>query len=526
MAFILRLFLLLLSFTIVVQNTSGQTIEKEEYFRQQLERADMILPVNPKNTENFYSVVRAYQILAQLTHLSPVCGIDSVSLTPQKCNREYINLFAIEFPSDDVLSSDISENDRRYFEALENNCLVIGSTIFCDYNYLRRQMKLARLLYLNYFMTRDTSHFDTLFRQDTTEEIKKLREFIPTNPYFIFPPLDKETLVQLAETQLDRRYKPSELYEPDYIENDFGYLKERYSMIIETMEVAVLSLIIGHEYSHIEQNICKALKITDIYEQRPLIGAATKLDSVLKTSHFVENYGMLNIIMDNFKEEYITLTSCLEDDEKEDFFENILDRDEFYADVNATVYVKYILDFYTSVQNLLYLVNQKEEFDSGLYYDSIQLDALRDAYNLVTYTIIRAAEYEFIFGGDPSNERLRDIKNEPYHNKISKISFQDHFHYYSKLEMQRTEAELYKGAGQHIDETIKLILVLEQLKTMYKMFGYDDTFLLGSGRVLGHIHGRLVGIQKNNGVSIEKAELVARNKINTLFPLMMVLSKH
>ena len=149
-----------------------------------------------------------------------------------------------------------------------NNCITIGSTIFCDYNYLRRLRKLSNAIFVSYYASKDTSWVQKILEDDTLnlsqediKDFKSLKKEIKYNNDLNYLPFDKEDLLAMGQTQLQRVNKPIREYENDYIENNLGYLLNQKNMVREVMEYTIFSMVMAHEFSHIEQNLCRQTKV-------------------------------------------------------------------------------------------------------------------------------------------------------------------------------------------------------------------------------------------------------------------------
>lgn len=205
-----------------------QDTSRAEAFRKSLSAKNMIVPNDPKlGSARYIAIIVEMYSESDIFSLER-CGLKGFRDTPDYASPEYLNTFAVKLRGKNPYQ-DIS--DRAACTALRNNCVTIGTSIFCDYDFLLRLRNLARAAYF---------YAQMAIKQNMS-------------PLIIFDP---ELLTMFGNSQLELQ-QISVSDEPEYSPIERGvarYARENSSMMVEMMEFIALGHIIAHELAHIEQN--------------------------------------------------------------------------------------------------------------------------------------------------------------------------------------------------------------------------------------------------------------------------------
>jgi hypothetical protein len=159
------------------------------------------------------------------------CRLGDVRDTPARATAQYVNTFAVQLRGDNPCGTGPAANLCR---AVRNTCVTIGTTIFCDYDYLLRLRNLARSTY--FYAHAGAKQNMTLF--------------LPSSP---------DLLADFGTSQMALGRAGAERAEPPLSGSERGaaaYAQRESSMMGETMEFLVLGHVIGHEVAHVVRNAC------------------------------------------------------------------------------------------------------------------------------------------------------------------------------------------------------------------------------------------------------------------------------
>lgn len=158
------------------------------------------------------------------------CGLAEVRDTPARAAPGALNTFAVRLRGEDPCGS---MPERNMCQAIRNNCLTIGTSIFCDYDYLLRLRNLARA---TYFYAHQGVDRDALF--------------LPSSP---------ELLADFGRSQMALQVQaPGEEPELSGSERGAAAYARNSSIMLEMMEFIIMGQVVGHELGHALQNACAA----------------------------------------------------------------------------------------------------------------------------------------------------------------------------------------------------------------------------------------------------------------------------
>lgn len=209
---------------------SGQ-VPDDERLRAALDARGQIVG----SAENIGSA-RAIATLARqylaggLTDLG-TCRLGEVRDTPARASAQFVNTFAVQLRGENPCGSGPAANLCR---AVRNTCVTIGTSIFCDYDYLLRLRNLARS---TYFYAHAGAGQD-------------MSLFLPSSP---------DLLADFGKSQMALGQAGAERSEPALSGSERGaaaYAQQKSSMMGETMEFLVMGHVIGHEVAHVMHNAC------------------------------------------------------------------------------------------------------------------------------------------------------------------------------------------------------------------------------------------------------------------------------
>lgn len=218
----------MINILISVKISARQTESRAEAFRKSLSAKNMIVPKDSK-----FGSARSIAITVEVYSKMGIfdlkrCGLKGFRDTPDYASPEYLNTFAIKLRGKNHCAG---ISDRAACAALRNNCLTIGTSIFCDYDYLVRLRNLARSAYFYAQMgIKDNVIPLMLFHTDLLMDFGK----------------SQLELQQISESE-EPKNSPSE-------RAAYRYARENHSMMLEMMEYIAVGFVIAHELAHVEQN--------------------------------------------------------------------------------------------------------------------------------------------------------------------------------------------------------------------------------------------------------------------------------
>jgi hypothetical protein len=183
--------------------------------------------------------------------LSPLgnCGIREVVDNPTRVKKDALSLFGVDFkhPADSFC---LESPDSTSCNLLADNCITLGTSIFCDIAYLRRLRHLALAVMSNAWSgVREGQR-----RGDNKIYLTGLKTL---------------GLIDLAHMQHNARIgKP--LKSLDNLE-DFPFILAMeiiaQSNLLEVLSHVVYNLVLAHEIAHIEQKLCPDVQYLDSEQQ-------------------------------------------------------------------------------------------------------------------------------------------------------------------------------------------------------------------------------------------------------------------
>jgi hypothetical protein len=177
------------------------------------------------------------------------CRVGEVRDTPAQASGQYVNTFAVQLRGDDPCGTGPAANLCR---GVRNTCLTIGTSIFCDYDYLVRLRNLARSTYFYAHMGAG----------------ENMSLFLPSSP---------DLLADFGRSQMALSQAGAERSEPTLSASERGasaYAQKVSSMMGETMEFLVMGHVIGHEVAHVMRNACG-----DLTPRARVVGAGSDSES-------------------------------------------------------------------------------------------------------------------------------------------------------------------------------------------------------------------------------------------------------
>jgi len=213
-------------------------VDRAEAFRAELAGRSMIVGRDPE-----LGSARAVAHMAKQFHGMfefKRCGLQGVEDTPNRVERHAINTFAVTFRAKGDRACD-GFKDRAACEYLRNNCVTLGNSIFCDYDYLYILRNLARASYA----------WAHLMLSKPGTKLEK-HVFLPFSPdllidYAVFQAGPKPSI---EGSDGGTGLSPS-------LRAVVGYAQKFSSVLGESAEFAVVNAVIGHEMAHVESNTCQ-----------------------------------------------------------------------------------------------------------------------------------------------------------------------------------------------------------------------------------------------------------------------------
>lgn len=503
-----------------------QTKSIEEDFRSELDSHNMIVKSGVGVVEAIWMVAHS-----QLKFLR-ICGYKGVRNTPDYCDRNYVNTFAVDFSGIKNFDFLSSQNKKLAF-ALENNCLTVGSSVFCDRDFLLRLRMLAKANYKKLHLTRNPVSIEYLTEKKgiaraTWDSVMRKQYFLPNLNADLAGILNFQVAERKDESHQDNQF----------ISETIFYDKKYSSIFSELAENTNVYLPIAHEVAHLWQNKPPFENdnldyyLAFIREDYPY--SWNKWGEKIKKSEFKK------IALD-----YLSLT-C-----------QTITPEELFADIYSVYIILQIMESTKSLSSLLYL----SEFDpnsvskdqlhemiqiSNIYstfnaerkiiipnitdidasfkwresLDSASLDKWKESaehlnklhlakntevhgeenmklftdvnIGIGLYTFLRSMEYELIYAKDIEHAK-KIILNEP-HNLLDESNAMDFFRYHYEFEKERLLKVGYFSSS-HMDDSYRLLLMLKQFEMIDHLYKLDPMILIGSYRLFGYIAGRLTAIQ-------------------------------
>jgi hypothetical protein len=162
----------------------------------------------------------------------PITIIDSPQMVVLPMS---INLFSVVLPQD-LATFCGAAPEPTTCSSLRDNCRVIETSIFCDERLLRRLQFDAAVTY-------------TYAHLSTVSKVKA----DPVQP-LLFPAMPKEMLTSLAIFHAGARAGRDDV--PAGLPFAMNYAQRYGSQAYAAMNMFLMSMVLGHEYAHIEQNAC------------------------------------------------------------------------------------------------------------------------------------------------------------------------------------------------------------------------------------------------------------------------------
>ena len=371
------------------------------------------------------------------------CGIQGIADTPARIERNMINTFAVNFRGRGTNACS-GIRDRAACEYLQDNCITLGNTIFCDYDYLLLLRQLARASFAY-------AHLNWAANPKATIETVR---FLPFSP---------DLLVDFANYQLSPKsidLKDSATALPGSVRGAIGHASKYPSMIQESAEFAVLGAVIGHEMAHIESNSC------------PLNPEYTELEKSIQKR--VEGLGIKIYNRHEAREiatKYKSMT-C----------HGTLSQAELAADLRGIEMIGTTL----YLQNALHILGYGEKKTDKATEQLWRLDTAA-----AVIALAQMLEYQLIVLGSPESA-ISEVRGEPKSMENSEM-----YKYYTNLAIRRTEKSIQTDhalTGQrHMHPSFRAGLLLQAagMRGLYekrRKFGFGISFPI---RLYAYINGSL-----------------------------------
>lgn len=383
------------------------------------------------------------------------CGLRSVEDTPVHVKPGAVNTFAVSFRNHG--KEPCAElKDRAACEYLQNNCITLGTSIFCDYDYLLLLRNLARASYAYTYLA---------LTSQARGKIETLK-LLPWSP---------DLLTDFASFQVGGQMSPS-------VRGAVGLTQKYSSVLAESAEFAVLGAVIGHELSHVESNACP--------DEQRFTKASNALDSAaslgirLHTPQAAENMAR------KYRER-----TC----------HGTLSQAELTADLRGIEMLGTMLWVQFTLSKLGY---------SGADKQGPAAELWRLKGGVAAIALAQALEYELIVASDPAGS-IADIRTEPKEMDNSGM-----FRTYSQLGYNRTRQQLLSPGARgekHMYPSYRAGLLLQTvgLPALYEQrraLGIKISFPI---RLFGYIEGSLRSMQ-TLGCSTDPKQ-AARNALAFLY---------
>lgn len=206
-----------------------------ERFRAALEARQLLMPADEElGSARAIAVLSRQYLAGGVTDLGK-CSPGEVRDTPPRAAAGSVNTYAVKLRGDRPCGSGPEANTCN---ALRNNCLTLGTTVFCDYDYLQRLRNLARS---TYFYAHMGASSDLSLVLPSSPDL--LKDFGTTQLALHQPGAGEQTAMTLSASERGAAQ----------------YASKEQSLMLEVMEFLVNGHVIGHEIGHVLGNACGSL---------------------------------------------------------------------------------------------------------------------------------------------------------------------------------------------------------------------------------------------------------------------------